>query len=120
MSKYPQVLIDAEGATADEKLAPLINMVGKLGFTPRFHNQGNPDPDAFDQAFFSFSNAEEALAFLIQTAQYFDFVVGNQMILTVVRPLGDDNNAPAGGMVFWHPGFTETLTETWRREMPPL
>lgn len=120
MTKYPQVMLDVEGNSADEKLAPLIAMIAKVGFTPRYHNQGNEDKESFDQAWVSFSHADMALQFLVQTAIYMNFVVGSQMILTVVRPLGDDSDAPAGGMVSWHPGFTPVLTDTWRREMPPI
>ena len=66
LSKYPQVLIDAEGKTADEKLAPLVNMVTKFGIPPRYHSQGNTDTEHFDQAWMSFSSAYAALEFLTQ------------------------------------------------------
>lgn len=113
MSAYPQVLIDADGTTADEKIAPLANLVRQHGLVYQHFNQGNPSPEGFDQAWVTFTNPEQALEFLLHTANNMDFALDSQAILTIHPPLNAADFASA--KVSWHPGFTDHMIRAWTR-----
>lgn len=104
----------SEDMVADEAIAPLVACALRHGLSILGSAQGGYEDEeehtGYSPAHIVFPSAEEALEFLLQSAQLASFTVGEKMLLTVHRPLtGDD----PGGKVIWHPGFTPELTAFW-------
>jgi hypothetical protein len=57
-----------------------------------------------------FHTAPEALEFLLQTAHLMNYTVGEQVALSVHRPL---TGTEPGGKVMWHPDATHALVAGW-------
>lgn len=110
-----QVLIDVDGTTADEKIAPLAALVRQHGLVYRQITQGCLDEDAFAPAWVLFPDPAHGLEFVVHTANNMDFKLGDQAILTIHRPMSSDEFANA--KVSWHPGFTDELIDAWQKGM---
>lgn len=113
-SAHPQVLIDPDGATADELIAPLITCARRHGLAIQGSSQGDAHPALVPPqlAYIDFLTAAEALEFLLQSAHLLDYQAGDQLGLFVHRPLVGDT---PGAKVVWHPDYTHTLVAAWLR-----
>lgn len=114
-STHPQVLIDPDGSTADELIAPLVTCARRHGLAVHASSQGDVTNATAEQgyprlAFLDFLTAAEALEFLLQSAHSLDYQVGDQLGLFVHRPLV---GTTPGAKVIWHPDYTHTLVNAW-------
>jgi hypothetical protein len=109
MTEHPQTPINPEGLTADEKIAPLVNCARRHGLGTNGSCQGGGDGD-YALAYISFLTAREALEFLLQTAELMNYQVGDQIAMTVHRPLV---STTPGGKVIWHPDLTHAMIAAW-------
>lgn len=114
-SAYPQVLIDPDGSTADELIAPLITCARRHGLAIQSSSQGSTENPVAAQgypvlAYIDFFTATEALEFLLQSAHLLDYQAGDQLGLFAHRPLV---GTTPGAKVVWHPDYTHTLVAAW-------
>lgn len=104
-----KIAIDAEGKElVDEKLAPLIPMIRKHGLTVNLDEcgeGGNGYP-----AWLSFPDPAEALEFLLHTHHYTAYLLGDNIGLTLVHPVGSDTPR---AKVSWIPELTHDLIALW-------
>ena len=107
---HPQALIDDQGTTVDELIAPLVIAARTHGLTTRWSCQGG-DEGPFAFAYITFPDIKEALEFQLQTAHNLDYRLGENLALTIMRPLGPGEGP--GGKVTWPPELTEFLIKGW-------
>jgi hypothetical protein len=101
-----------ESLMADEQIAPLVTAAITHGCIPRHHCQGEEKKQQL--AFMTFPNPQEGLEFLLQTAHLMDYRTGDQLGLTVLRPLTPDGKP--GAKVIWHPRSTNALITAWKTQ----
>lgn len=106
---HPQVLIDPDGTTVDELIAPLIVAARHHGLACHGSCQGGGEGD-WALAYIVFCTAAEALEFLLQSAHLLHYQIGDRIALSVHRPLV---STTPGGKVFWHPDDTPALVAAW-------
>lgn len=112
MPEHPQLVIDPDGTTADEKIAPLVKMVREHGLNTHGSCQGGGEGD-YALAYIVFHTATDALEFLLHSANLLNYQVGDRIAVTVHRPLG---GLEPGGKALWHPALTPELTAAWRAQ----
>lgn len=106
---HPQIPIDLDGTLVDEKIAPLVKAAREHGLTSHGSCQGGGEGD-YALAYIVFTSAQETLEFLLQSAHLLNYQIGDQLAMSVHRPLASDT---PGGKAIWHPDFTTTLVNAW-------
>ena len=91
--------------TADNLLAPLVDLVKQQKLVVEEHFPGGDDAPAH----LIFTEPMDALEFLLHTAHNGAYSFGDNIALTITPPTG----APPRGKVSWLSQFTPDITYIW-------
>lgn len=99
--------IEVAGISVDVGLSMLLQLVWKRGITTTESCQGDPGP-----AYVVFPLVTDGAEFLLQSAHLTDYRLGDQLALTIVRPVEHVAGVPRS-KVSWLPEYTPALAKGW-------